>query len=75
VPQQSEGGRYLVVIKTVLDRGLGGLDLSCCDEAGKVIGNEIEGFLPSVCAPSFLSSLYGEFMLQIGFDFPQDPLE
>ena len=23
VPQQSEGGRYLVVIKTVLNRGLG----------------------------------------------------
>ena len=34
-----------------------------------------QGFLPSVGAPSFLSSLYGKLMFQIGFDFPQDPLE
>jgi hypothetical protein len=63
------------MIQDRLNRGLGGLDLSCCDEAGKIIGNEIESFLPSVGAPSFLSSLYRKFMLQIGLDFPKYPLE
>lgn len=44
--------------RTGLDGGLGGLDLSCCDEAGEVVGNEIESFFSSVGSPSFFSSLY-----------------
>ena len=48
----------------MLNGGLGGLDLSCCNEAGEIIGNKVQRFLASVGAASFLPPLDGPWLLQ-----------
>ncbi len=59
------GQRSPVYWRDALDRCLGGLNLSCGDQAGKIVGNEIEGFLAPVRSAALFPALDRQFVFQI----------
>jgi hypothetical protein len=54
---------------------LGRFDFRCRDEAGQIIRHKIQGLFAAVGTTAFFPSLNRKLMVEVGFNFCEDPLE